>query len=67
MKKILNELYNMDTSKMTPEQRLMFDYLKLKAVTVPAYGGSKNNPINQSSDILINEMNKSINKEEKNE
>ncbi|MDN5049033.1 hypothetical protein [Aliarcobacter butzleri] len=63
----LNELYNMDTSKMTPEQRLMFDYLKLKAVTVPAYGGSKNNPINQSSDILINEMNKSINKEEKNE
>ncbi|MFY9084942.1 filamentous hemagglutinin N-terminal domain-containing protein [Aliarcobacter cryaerophilus] len=54
----LNQLYNLDTSKMTPQGRLMFDYLNLKAVTVPTYGGSKNNPVNQSSDILINEINK---------
>ncbi|AXX85318.1 hypothetical protein [Aliarcobacter skirrowii] len=54
----LNELYNLDTSKMTPQQRLMFDYLNLKVVTVPAYGGSKNNPVNQSSNIIINEINK---------
>ncbi|QOG12447.1 hypothetical protein [Arcobacter sp. FWKO B] len=56
----LDKLYNLDTSKMTPEGKLMFDYLNLKINTVPSYGGSEINQIDKSQDRLLDEIKKDI-------
>ncbi|MDZ7817751.1 MAG: hypothetical protein U5K55_03620 [Aliarcobacter sp.] len=56
----LDKLYNLDTSKMTPEGKLMFDYLNLKINTVPAYGGSEINQIDKSQERLVDEIKKEI-------
>lgn len=54
----LNQLYNLDTSKMTPQGRLMFDYLNLKVVTVPGVSESHVNLMDKSAERLVDEIKK---------
>lgn len=56
----LDRLYNLDTSKMSPLERTLFNYANLKAVTVPAYGGSEYNQVDRSQELMKNEINKAI-------
>lgn len=41
----LEELNNLDTSKIKPEGKLMFEYLNLKVNTVPGVAEDSKNPI----------------------
>ncbi|MBL3520787.1 hypothetical protein H0A43_09900 [Arcobacter lanthieri] len=54
----LNQLYNLDTSKMTPQGRLMFDYLNLKVLTVPGVSESHVNLMDKSAERLVDEIKK---------
>ncbi|MDD2886510.1 MAG: hypothetical protein PHY66_01820 [Aliarcobacter sp.] len=62
----LDKLYNLDTSKMTPEGKLMFEYLNLKLVTVPAVATeSEINLLDNSNEIIKKETLESLQMEKK--